>query len=68
MCFSCQAIVNVMGMERMQPPVRDLLPRLTPILRNRQEAVQENVVGLVGRIADRGGSFVVAKVRAQRRG
>ncbi len=56
-----KAIVNVVGMERMQPPVRDLLPRLTPILRNRQEAVQENVVDLVGRIADRGGSFVVAK-------
>ena len=56
-----KAIVNVVGMERMQPPVRDLLPRLTPILRNRQEAVQENVVDLVGRIADRGGEFVVAK-------
>jgi hypothetical protein len=53
--------VNVVGAERMQPPIRDLLPRLTPILRNRHEAVQENVVDLVGRIADRGGKFVVAK-------
>ncbi len=56
-----KAVVNVMGMEGMQPPVRDLLPRLTPILRNRHESVQENVVELVGRIADRGGEFVVAK-------
>jgi splicing factor 3B subunit 1 len=56
-----KAVVNVVGMERLQPPVRDLLPRLTPILRNRHEAVQENVVDLVGRIADRGGKFVVGK-------
>ncbi len=56
-----KAIVNVVGAERIQPPIRDLLPRLTPILRNRHESVQENVVDLVGRIADRGGKFVVGK-------
>lgn len=39
----------------------DLLPRLTPILRNRHERVQETTIDLVGRIADRGAEFVSAK-------
>ena len=56
-----KSIVNVMGMEEMEPPIRDLLPRLTPILRNRHEKVQENCIDLVGRIADRGSEFVPAK-------
>ena len=56
-----KSIVNVMGMEEMEPPIRDLLPRLTPILRNRHEKVQENCIDLVGRIADRGPEFVPAK-------
>ena len=30
-----QAIVNVIGMNKMTPPIKDLLPRLTPILKNR---------------------------------
>lgn len=42
-----RAIVNVIGMTKMTPPIRDLLPRLTPILRNRHEKVQENCVDLV---------------------
>jgi splicing factor 3B subunit 1 len=56
-----RAIVNVIGMTKMTPPIRDLLPRLTPILRNRHEKVQENVIDLVGRIADRGAEQVSAK-------
>jgi splicing factor 3B subunit 1 len=36
-----KAIVNVIGMSAMTPPIKDLLPRLTPILRNRHERVQE---------------------------
>ena len=56
-----RAIVNVIGMTKMTPPIRDLLPRLTPILRNRHEKVQENVIDLVGRIADRGAEYVSAK-------
>ncbi len=39
--------------QKMTPPIKDLLPRLTPILKNRQEKVQENCIDLVGRIADR---------------
>lgn len=49
-----RAIVTVIGINQVQPPIRDLLPRLTPILRNRHEKVQENTIDLVGRIADRG--------------
>ncbi|KAI9178917.1 U2 snRNP component prp10 [Blastocladiella emersonii ATCC 22665] len=56
-----KAIVNVIGMTEMNPPIKDLLPRLTPILRNRHEKVQENVIDLVGRIADRGASYVSAR-------
>lgn len=56
-----KAIVNVIGMTKMTPPIKDLLPRLTPILRNRHEKVQENVIDLVGRIADRGSEFVPGK-------
>ncbi|EGC28660.1 hypothetical protein DICPUDRAFT_96126 [Dictyostelium purpureum] len=53
-----KAIVNVIGMTKMTPPIKDLLPRLTPILKNRHEKVQENCIDLVGRIADRGSDFV----------
>jgi len=56
-----KSIVNVIGMTNMQPPIRDLLPRLTPILKNRHEKVQENCIDLVGRIADRGAEHVSPK-------
>jgi splicing factor 3B subunit 1 len=56
-----KAIVNVVGMTKMDPPIKDLLPRLTPILKNRHEKVQENCIDLVGRIADRGHEFVPAR-------
>ncbi|KAI1729329.1 splicing factor 3B subunit 1 domain-containing protein [Ditylenchus destructor] len=55
------AIVTVIGMTKMTPPVKDLLPRLTPILKNRHEKVQENCIELVGKIADRGSEFVSAR-------
>lgn len=56
-----KAIVNVVGMHKMTPPIKDLLPRLTPILKNRHEKVQENCIDLVGRIADRGAEYVSAR-------
>merc|ERR1719419_682848 len=56
-----KAIVNVIGMTKMTPPIKDLLPRLTPILKNRHEKVQENCIDLVGRIADRGPEYVTAR-------
>ncbi|KAK4527735.1 hypothetical protein GAYE_SCF46G5816 [Galdieria yellowstonensis] len=54
-------IVNVIGMENMNPPISELLPRLTPILKNRHEKVQENCIDLVGRIADRGAQYVSSR-------
>lgn len=59
-------------MTEMNPPVKDLreymsmvslmlVPRMTPILRNRHEKVQEATINLIGRIADRGAEFVPAK-------
>lgn len=52
------AIVSVIGMDRMTPPIGELLPRLTPILKNRNEKVSENCINLVGKIADRGDKYV----------
>lgn len=54
-------ILAVIGMARMSPPIKDLLPRLTPILRNRHERVQENCIELVGRVADRAAEAVSAR-------
>ncbi|WOH01094.1 hypothetical protein DCAR_0520473 [Daucus carota subsp. sativus] len=56
-----KAIVNTIGMSKMTPPIKDLLPGLTPILKNRHEKVQENCIDLVGRIADRGAEFIPAR-------
>ncbi|KAF9626278.1 hypothetical protein IFM89_031791 [Coptis chinensis] len=56
-----KAIVNDIGMTKMTPPIKDLLPHSTPILKNRHEKVQENCIDLVGRIADRGAEFVPAR-------
>ncbi|CCH45140.1 U2 snRNP component prp10 [Wickerhamomyces ciferrii] len=54
-------IATVVGISSMQPPVNQILPSLTPILRNRHEKVQENAIDLVGRIADRGADYVSPK-------
>lgn len=64
-------------MTQMSPPVKDLcecphsfsdltlilssVPRMTPILRNRHEKVQEASINLIGRIADRGAEYVSAR-------
>lgn len=42
-----KGIINVIGMSRMTPPIKELLPRLTPILRNRW-AVGERACVLCG--------------------
>ncbi|CAL8094402.1 unnamed protein product [Calicophoron daubneyi] len=56
-----KGIVNVIGMTKMTPPIKELLPRLTPILKNRHEKVEENCIDLVGRIADRGSEYVSSR-------
>ncbi len=48
-------------MSKMTPPIKDLLPKLTPILRNKHEKVQEFLVELIGKIARRGAQYVSAK-------
>jgi splicing factor 3B subunit 1 len=53
-----KGVINLLGLQETNPPIRDLLPRLTPILKNRHEKVQENCIDLVGRIADRGAELV----------
>merc|ERR1711959_68653 len=53
-----KSIINALGMQEMYPPIKDILPRLTPILKNRHDKVQENCIDLVGRIADRGPEMV----------
>lgn len=40
---------------------RFAVPRMTPILRNRHEKVQEASINLIGRIADRGAEYVPAR-------
>lgn len=55
---SLRAIIFCLGYNRAQPPVKDLLPRLTPILRNRNEKVQAACILLVGSIADKGSDQV----------
>jgi len=47
-----KAVFITVGPGEMKPPVSDLLPALTPILKNKHERVQENVIDLIGRIAD----------------
>ncbi|KAI3379503.1 hypothetical protein SNEBB_009203 [Seison nebaliae] len=61
MIGALKSIVNVLGMKEMQPPIKDLLPKLTPILKNRHEKVQEHCVDLVGRIADLGSEHASAR-------
>lgn len=58
---SLKSIVTIIGAEEMTPPIGELLPRLTPILRNHYEKVQENCIDLVGTIADKGPEFVSSK-------
>eukprot|EP00768_Dysnectes_brevis_P007219 gnl/Dysnectes_brevis/6015_a9022_320.p1 GENE.gnl/Dysnectes_brevis/6015_a9022_320~~gnl/Dysnectes_brevis/6015_a9022_320.p1 ORF type:complete len:1138 (+),score=99.33 gnl/Dysnectes_brevis/6015_a9022_320:348-3416(+) len=52
--FSALEDVNI----KMQPPVEELLPRITPVLRNTSEVVQQACVKFVGVIAQRCGDAV----------
>ncbi|GBG27571.1 Splicing factor 3B subunit 1 [Hondaea fermentalgiana] len=54
-------IVSSIGMTKMAPPIKDLLPRVTPILKNQNPKVQENAIALVGRIAARAPEQVAAR-------
>ena len=47
-----RAVLRAVGAEKMTPPPSELLPRLTPVLRNRHEKVQRACVELVGDVAE----------------
>ena len=55
------AVVDFVSPEKLKPPVEELLPRATPILKNRHQAVQEAIVGLIGSVAQRGARKVPEK-------
>lgn len=56
-----KAILNVVGIQDFNPPVQELLPRIVPILKCRNDVVQENCIDIVGRIADGGSHYVTVK-------
>ena len=57
-----KSIVNVIGMTKMTPPIKDLLPRLTPILKNRHEKVgpQSAAPGPASLLTAAGRSFLAS--------
>jgi splicing factor 3B subunit 1 len=55
------SVVDALGMEKMTPPIKDLLPRVTPILKNRHERVLENAILLMGKIANKAPEHVSGK-------
>lgn len=54
-------IVSETDISTMQPSINQILPTLTPILRNRHRKVQVNTLELVGRIAKRAPQYVPPK-------
>ncbi|ELP90398.1 splicing factor 3B subunit, putative [Entamoeba invadens IP1] len=44
-------IIDVVGITDVRPSLGDLVPRLTPILRNTNERIEEACIGLIGIIA-----------------
>lgn len=47
-------ITSVMDLDKLQPPINQILPTLTPILRNKHRKVEVNTikfVGLIGKLA-----------------
>lgn len=60
--YACIDSVDKMTLYTMQnPSINQLLPTLTPILKNRQEKVQETCVKLVGLIAEKNSETINAK-------
>lgn len=53
-------LVNV-GVESFDPPIKEFLPKLTPILKNNHVKVQENCLSLVSYIAEKGSLNISAK-------
>lgn len=54
-------IVSISDLKQLQPPVNQILPTLTPILRNRHKKVQESTINIVGNFANRAPEYVSPK-------
>lgn len=51
--FGLKMILLTLGATRCSPSVKELLPKISPVLRNRHELVQEHSVNIVGIIAEK---------------
>lgn len=58
-CIS--TIIEVSTLSKLQPPVSQIMPTLTPILRNKHIKVQTYLIKLISIVAIRGASFVAPK-------
>lgn len=54
-------IMTIVNLDTLQPPVNQILPSLTPILRNNNVKVQLNAVRLIGCVAKKGPDYVAPK-------
>lgn len=54
-------IINISNLKQLQPPVNQVVPTLTPILRNKHLKVQKNLIKLLGYVATRGATYVSPK-------
>ncbi|OAX34746.1 hypothetical protein K503DRAFT_774216, partial [Rhizopogon vinicolor AM-OR11-026] len=59
---SSRSVKNILTLS-MNPPVKDLFPRTTLVLRNRHERMQEASTSLIDRTADRGAEPVLSRER-----
>ena len=55
-------IASQIKLTALQPPPNQILPTLTPILRNKHNLVQEATIRLVGKIARRGPEYVLSLI------
>lgn len=54
-------IIEVSNLSKLQPPVNQIMPTLTPILRNKHLKVQRNLIKLISNVAIRGATYVAPK-------
>lgn len=54
-------IIEVSTLSKLQPPVNQIMPTLTPILRNKHLKVQRNLIRLISNVAIRGSTYVAPK-------
>lgn len=54
-------VISCSDLSNLQPPVNQIVPTLTPILRNKDRKVQLNIIELIGRIANSAAEYVAPK-------